>query len=150
MRNKNGQALIVATISFIFLVIVLGEAMLLYMRNHHRLNVKQITLTDDFYYAQAGVERAKYKLKVDGSSYSGEENYNIPGTHVSINITVVPIAGTNQFTINSKVLQLKSGGELSAIREIEVVVERTEEVVNEKLTSHVTLLEWKEILPQAQ
>ncbi|MCX5656938.1 MAG: hypothetical protein NTZ48_01695 [Candidatus Omnitrophica bacterium] len=154
MKRKKGQALIVATVLFIFLVIILGEAVLLYMRNHHRLNVKQLTLTDDFYYAQGGIERAKYKLKVD-STYTGESNpsplSNTINPDMLIEIKVKGAGILNQFIITSRVLQKKSGGELSVVREIEALVERIDDPpIDGKIYSHVNLLGWTENPPQAQ
>lgn len=149
-KNKNGQALIVVVVLFLFLLAGLEAAVLLYMHNRHRLRIKEITLTDSFYYVHGGIERAMWKIKAD-PNYKGEV-YSIPGTSVPIVISVETLQSPpnppGYYNVISYVLQLKAGSDLSLIRRVSAIVQRVEETVNEKTTSRVTLIQWKEIPPQ--
>ncbi|MCM8763487.1 MAG: hypothetical protein NC927_00130 [Candidatus Omnitrophica bacterium] len=144
MRNK-GQLLIVLVVLSVMLITGMMGAVLLYMAQHHRIKLKEFVLTDDFYYAHGGIERAMWKLQVTPNpiEYVGEF-YTIPGTNVPIVLSVNSL-GLNQYRIYSLVLQTKSGKELSITRVLEAIVER-EVLDNGKV--RIKLIKWQELSPQ--
>ncbi|MCM8783984.1 MAG: hypothetical protein NC818_04345 [Candidatus Omnitrophica bacterium] len=148
MSNKSGQVFIIVVSLVFLLTAAIETSVLLYMRNHHRLTLKQATLTEALYYASAGVERAIYQLKIDKDDgiedYWGEV-YHIPGEEdVEININVFP-HGFDTFRIVSSVSQEKAAREIMASRKIEAIVQRTESGSEEEFYSQVNLISWREL-----